>query len=478
MSSAAAAHNNPSQMLARAALAGTSGILTATRGKHRRLVCLQKGRLVFIASNVIEEQLNAALVDRGLLGAEERDLLQREAEATNTQFLLLLIQKQRASPDELYELAREHSRELLFSTLEWPDGEFEFSRGQPNLERELTVELPCLPLLFEHARRYPPAITAVRKRIGPTDMRPIPTDEAPKICDLLKLDERAQKVLQHGRGSLSVKELVARVEGSSEEVLRTLHALLQIGVLRPAKVSEIPRMEAAESISRQEVLGRVERIDETDHYAVLGLSDKATVEEIREAYYYLARRYHPDRFRTGHLQDLLDRMETYFTTVTEAYNTLFDPDRRAHYDEERAKSAADKVGEPQQDTGYLARQNFARGKLLVEKKQFQEAVKFFENAVELDSSKATYHLELGRILILNPRRRPEAEESLNTTIAMNPALVDAYLALGELYEKTARAEQAVASYQEALRWDPTNDVAQARITEMKSSGRRKGLFRG
>ena len=478
MSAPAPSGTNPSHLLASAARTTASGILTATRGKHRRLVCIQKGRVVFVASNVVEEQMKAVLVAKGLLEAEERELFEREAEATGTQFDMLLIKKQRMSPDELYEVARDRTRELLFSTLEWTDAEFDFTRGQPKLEGELTVELPCIALLFEHAQRYPSSITLVRKRIGPNDMRPIPTDQSKQIGELLKLDERAQTVLQHSRGSLSVKELVARVEGSSEEVLRTLYALMQVGVLRPAEASEIPRMEAAESISRQEVLGRLERIDEADHYAVLGLANKASTEEIREAYYYLARRYHPDRFRTGHLQDLLDRMESYFTKVTEAYNTLFDPDRRAHYDEEQVSAASSKSTEPQQDTAYLARQNFARGKLLVDKKQMQDAVKFFENAIELDPSRAIYHLELGRVLILNPRRRKESEELLRTSISMNPALVDAYLALGELYEKTEREEEALTAYEEAVRWEPTNDVAQARISAMKSPARRKGLFKG
>ena len=477
MSSPATAGPNPSHLLATAARTSASGILTATRGKHRRLVCIHKGRVAFVASNIVEEQMHAMLVAKGLLTKEERDLFEREAEATGAQFDMLLIQKRRMTPDELYEAACERTRELLFSTLEWTDGAFDFTSGQPKLEGELTVELPCVALLFEHALRYPSSITLVRKRIGPNDMRPIPTAQAKQIRDFLKLDERARAVLKHSRGSSSVKELVARVEGSTEEVLRALYALMQVGVLRPARDSEIPRMESAESISRQEVLGRLERIDEADRYAVLGLTNRASTDEIREAYYYLARRYHPDRFRTGHLQDLLDRMESYFTRVTEAYNTLFDPDRRAQYDEEQVSTTASKSAEPQQDTAYLARQNFARGKLLVDKRQMQDAVKFFENAIELDSSRAIYHLELGRILILNPRRRKEAEELLNTTVSMNPALVDSYLALGELYEKTERPEQAVSSYEEALRWEPTNDVAQARITAMKSAGRRKGLFR-
>ena len=59
-----------------------------------------------------------------------------------------------------------------------------------------------------------------------------------------------------------------------------------------------------------------------DHYAVLELNSNCSREDIREAYYFLARRYHPDRFRAGYMRDLLGRIEAFFTQVTEAYNTL------------------------------------------------------------------------------------------------------------------------------------------------------------
>jgi molecular chaperone DnaJ len=63
-----------------------------------------------------------------------------------------------------------------------------------------------------------------------------------------------------------------------------------------------------------------------DFYIVLGLERGASLNEIKRAYRRLARRYHPD-INPG------DRMAAaQFRQITEAYETLIDPDRRRRYD--------------------------------------------------------------------------------------------------------------------------------------------------
>jgi len=70
---------------------------------------------------------------------------------------------------------------------------------------------------------------------------------------------------------------------------------------------------------------------EKDYYAILGLPQSATDEEIDRAYRVLARRYHPDTQAKDVTADLLRDVQI-------AYAVLSDPDRRRAYDKHRAES--------------------------------------------------------------------------------------------------------------------------------------------
>jgi len=61
-----------------------------------------------------------------------------------------------------------------------------------------------------------------------------------------------------------------------------------------------------------------------DYYEVLQVSTGAEPETINRVYRILAQRYHPDNQATGD--------EDRFREITDAYNVLSDPERRARYD--------------------------------------------------------------------------------------------------------------------------------------------------
>lgn len=67
--------------------------------------------------------------------------------------------------------------------------------------------------------------------------------------------------------------------------------------------------------------------DFKDYYAILGVSKKASAEEIKRSFRKLARKYHPD------VNPNNKKAEAKFKEVSEAYEVLGDADKRKKYDQ-------------------------------------------------------------------------------------------------------------------------------------------------
>ena len=219
-----------------------------------------------------------------------------------------------------------------------------------------------------------------------------------------------------------------------------------------------------------EMLQRFEQMRQQDLYQVLGTPPAGSSDDIRRAYYVLAKKFHPDKFTR---EEMKAKAEKAFGHITEAYSTLSHVASRQKYDEDLVSRQRPQTQE-KTDSGDIARQNFKHGKDLLDRGRFGEAVSFLLNAVEQDPARAEYAFHLALAQSKNPRWKKDAEESFMKALSIDPTHADSYAHLGALYARGGVQSKAREMYRKALEWDPGHTLALEGLAALEDG--KKGLL--
>jgi curved DNA-binding protein CbpA/Tfp pilus assembly protein PilF len=104
----------------------------------------------------------------------------------------------------------------------------------------------------------------------------------------------------------------------------------------PAPVPSAPPREEIPDAALQERLREVdalyERLGELNYYQLLGLPPEADEDGVKQAYFLLARRFHPDAYFRKPIGGHRQKLELIFKMLTRAQEVLHDAELRAQYD--------------------------------------------------------------------------------------------------------------------------------------------------
>jgi curved DNA-binding protein CbpA len=292
----------------------------------------------------------------------------------------------------------------------------------------------------------------------------------------------------------------SKSESEMEFAREAVRMAARVEAIREERKAETPSRPAEpELIATREIIERAfDALPGQDHYQVLGVTVAVTSAELKKAYFRLAKSYHPDRHFDTTMADLKNKLEALFDRIHKAYMILGDQMKRAEYDmsaKNKAQGPAPKeadefvkkraAGYQEEDAEKVARaaDQFNNGMREFKAGNYWGAVEAFTWATRLDPLKAPYFYYHGICLANIPRRKHEAEESLQKAIKLDPAKVEYHIELSNLYLKSNFRTKAVDVLNNALKRNPNSPklkdaikAAGGAVTKPAAEEKKSGVF--
>jgi tetratricopeptide (TPR) repeat protein len=230
---------------------------------------------------------------------------------------------------------------------------------------------------------------------------------------------------------------------------------------------------------RREILDLYEALRSANHFEVLGVSTSAGDAQVKEAYFRLAKRFHPDTHHDPHLSDLRNKIEAVFIRLGLAYEVLRNAKARAGYEAD-LKARAPRVpapsgpapvtppADPPVDPAYeakVAEDGIRKAEKRFAEEKYWDAIQLLEPALDKVSGKVR---QRGRILLAkayqkNPHWVKRAEEQLQEVVRDDPQCVDAYCLLGNLYKSSGLKSRALSMFRKVLELNPDHEQASTEL---------------
>lgn len=456
------------------------GTLELRRERMQKTFLFQEGVPVFAESNLASETLGVQLMDSGRLTREDHVRVSRHIEQNRCKEGKALLDLGLIEPKVLFVALKEQVRQRILDCFGWPQGTFRVlpSEGPPREAQPFRADVFALiqegiethwaadRVLADLAPRMQSRVTRTR-RLSRLQDRLRSDESVERLIDALDGTRTLWRALQTARtpralaaawvldaaGALAYGGEASPLPSAGEPAIEILLSEAAPASAAAERAPEQPAAAVSQDLALQaEIESRFARLDELDHYALLGVASDASIAEIRRAYHDAARRYHPDTLaRAGLEGEIRARAGKVFAAISRAQATLADPARRRAYDASLTSDESDL------DVERLAaaETNYRKGEILLRAGNFRGALDYLRSAAESWPEEATYQAALGWTLFKKtPSEPPQARVHLERACALAPQNAQAAFWLATVLKALGETVAAATLLNKARSIDP------------------------
>jgi curved DNA-binding protein CbpA len=228
-----------------------------------------------------------------------------------------------------------------------------------------------------------------------------------------------------------------------------------------------PPPSAAEQQLAAQIEARHAQLSRKDLFLTLGIAPNATRDQVKSAFLNLAKIFHPDRLPPS-LPHLSQKMSAVFEGIREAYETLYDDNRRAQW--VAAQQAAAQKATPAA-SAQQASDLFKMGEVFFKKRDYKSAEQHFGKAHALDKGANSLAAQ-GWAIYMDPTRKAEgqaARQMMQKALTIDPNNDRAHYQLGVIGRVEGDMDRAERHFREAVKANPKHLEAnqEIRLIEMR-----------
>ncbi len=468
------------------ALERKSGQLNAAYPGVQKSLYFQDGGLIFARTNDPDERLGALLYKMGKIS---EDVLNAISGWTSEGRMIgeTLVDKQLIDQKDLFDALVAQMWTITLGLFSHFDAEYAFQPRERLKEHDFETKVQLLPIL-ERGVREMEFRSQLAEFLGPLVL--VPSGRG----TILNLTDTEKSILGRLDGKRTAGVMLEDMEIEPASGWKSLFLFYCLDLVEETRLSTEPEPAPAspnqvdaeqvapkaerlndpeESAALAEALEIGRRIPEIDYYQVLGVSRSASEEEVKKAYFSLARKFHPDRFGRHLLPGVKEQVDEVFDYITKAYRTLTNRDQKMTY----SSKLASVVGDDEKDRSKTAEIRFRQGKTLFNQARYEEALGLLEEAVRLKDDKGDYFLLLAMAESKVSALSKKAERDFLKAIELEAWNPEGFVGLGLLYKKEGLLLRARKQFERALEIDSDHKAARKALADMddRPEGKKAGL---